>query len=248
MKNERSKAFWSTRVGKVLIGGVVAIGTSILGTLSANASLLDELKQFNSNILKQFSIASEALATNINNYTNIAIGDVKDLVGQWGQYDPTLLVKKIADSKSPQDYSNDVLEAGRAANALSAGQVLSKAAQDNAAQIQKKNTELNSNTVALADDVFNLGEEAQSSQSSQEILKKIARQMSGQTDINASLMQMSVLNANSNQELKMQTAAINQGIASNLEQEQGKNQKESIKELRESLSQVRSQWNNFNSH
>jgi flagellin-specific chaperone FliS len=141
-----------------------------------------------------------------------------------------------------------VLEAGRAVNALSAGQVLSKEAQNNAAQVQQQNTELNSNTVALADDVFNLGEEAQSSQSSQEILKKIARQMSGQTDINASLMQMSVLNANSNQELKMQTAAINQGIASNLEQEQGKNQKESIKELRESLSQVRSQWNNFNSH
>jgi flagellin-specific chaperone FliS len=140
------------------------------------------------------------------------------------------------------------LEAGRAVNALSAGQVLSKEAQNNAAQVQQQNTELNSNTVALADDVFNLGEEAQSSQSSQEILKKIARQMSGQTDINASLMQMSVLNANSNQELKMQTAAINQGIASNLEQEQGKNQKESIKELRESLSQVRSQWNNFNSH
>jgi flagellin-specific chaperone FliS len=248
MKNERSKAFWHTRVGKVLIGGVVVIGTSILGTLSANASLLDELKQFNTNVLKQFSIASEALATNINNYTNIAIGDVKDLVGQWGQYDPTQLVKKIADSKSPQDYSSDVLETGRAVNALSAGQVLSKEAQENAAQIQKENTELNSNTVALADDVFNLGEEAQLSQSSQEILKKIARQMSGQTDINASLMQMSVLNANSNQELKMQTAAINQGIASNLEQEQGKNQKESIKELRESLSQVRNQWNNFNSH
>jgi hypothetical protein len=248
MNNDRSKVFWNTRVGKVLIGGAVAIGTSILGTLSAKAGLLEELKQFNSNVLKQFSIASEKLATNINNYTNIAIGDVKGLMGEWGQYDPDKLAKKVAASKSAQDYSNDVLESGRAVNALSAGQVLSQEAQANAAKIQKENTELNKNTVALADDVFKLSEEAQSSQSSQEILKKVARQLSRQTDVSASLMQMSVLNANSNQELKMQTAAINQGIASNLEQEQGKNQKESIKEMSESLALIRTKLNNFNSH
>jgi hypothetical protein len=237
MKKDKRKAFWKTRMGKALMAGVLAISISLLSNSSARAGLLDDLKQLSSNIqnvFKQFNTLSEQLATNITNYTNIATSEVQSLLGEFGQFDPEKLTQKAISSQNSKNYYNDVLATGRAVTSSLSNRVLSQEAQKSAADLQKQNAALNDKTIAKADEVFFQGEDAQVLDSSQQILKKLSRQLSGQADISTSLVQMSVLNATDNQELKMQAAATNQGLAKSLEQQQGENQRKFLRGMSDS--------------
>jgi hypothetical protein len=230
-----SKIFWHTRVGKVLIGALVAIGAAILAPTSAKAGVLDSINKFNNTFFTKLATISGNLAKDITNYTGISINDVQDFLGARNQIDPQELAKKIANSKIGDPNSvgkNNTMEVSRAVNSTLSKQIFGKENQTNFEEALKVNKELSNNANDLAATNVADAKQAQTSQSSQNILKIVSYQLSDIMQANASLIQMNTSKSISDQQIQFQLAALNQNAADSSEHQLGADQAAFLRQMR----------------
>jgi hypothetical protein len=232
---KRPKTFWQTRVAKVLIGGMVAIGAAILAPTSAKAGVLDSINKFNNNFFGKLATISGNLAKDITNYTGISVADVQDFLGVRNQIDPQELAKKIANSQIGDANSvgkNNTMEISRAINSSLSKQIFGKESQENFEEAQRVNKELSNNANDLAATNVADAKQAQASQSSQDILKIVSYQLSDIMQANASLIQMNTSKSISDQQVQFQLAALNQNAADSSEHQLGADQATFLRQMR----------------
>jgi hypothetical protein len=127
-----------------------------------------------------------------------------------GQFSPLETIG-ATNKPSPNDLAglatNGIAE--KATASLAANQVLSKPAQEANKKIKDEILKLDQAASKVSDQVFVDARDAQKSSSTQDVLKLMSYQLSGQADIQAAQVRLMGLQNNSNQELLTQLAAAN---------------------------------------
>jgi hypothetical protein len=247
MKNNFKKSVKSlprSKKGKVLIAVMITlssfgiVNTAVAANNSGNG-LLDLLKQAGVIIgaLDSFTKVADEFKNGIQ--TVSTLGNPDSIRGILGQYAPELgeaqVDKKVSAADNSLTFNSNQGISSAATGKLAANQVLSISAQKSAKETKDKITELDKNTGATADLVFQDATDAQSFSSSQDVLKRISYQLSGQADISAAQVRLSVLQNNSSQEVTTQLGAMNSVIASTAERERGQLQAKSLAKAQDGL-------------
>jgi hypothetical protein len=241
------------------LAGVLAIGLVGASTVSAQGAgfnLNDLLgisgglkdNQIVKDVMSFYTKIGDTFSTEIQNYTNITQQAIDQIRGVQGQFTPIEAKKEIdqkVDPNNPLSVNTNIGKAALGTNENAGNQVLSKQGQEAIKATNKKMEKMEQLTTELSDDVFFAGVDAQGSSSSQEVLKTMSLQLSGQADIAAAQVRMSVVQNTSMMDLKMNTAALNVAAASELEREMGKNQADKIDRMNSSASHLSSVQRNL---
>ncbi len=230
LKSKKQKAL----VGVLAIGMLGGSGFSAhalnFGNLFGNlGSMSTELQ--NSPLVKDalsfYNDFGNTFSTAIQNYTTLPQTAINQILGAEGQFAPTDAkneTERKSDPKNLLDLNTKQGTAALATNELAGQQVLSKPAQDGIKKANQEMDDLDKLTVRISDDVYFASKDALQMESSQDVLKTISGQLSGQADIAAAQTRLSVIQNSSMQNLKMNTAALNVAAASQLERDMGKEQ------------------------
>jgi hypothetical protein len=257
-KTEKMKNKKFTKKQILVLAGVVSIGFVGMNTASARGAFnLGEFLAASSG-LKDNQVVRDVMAfynnlgntfsAGIQDYTTITQQAIDQVRGVQGQFAPTDTKKEIdqkADPNNPLSLNTKIGTAAWATNDLAAQQVLSKPGQEGIKAANEKMKVLEQLTTELSDDVFYAGVDAQGFTSSQDVLKTLSIQMSGQADIAAAQVRLSVVQNSSMQDLKMNAAALNVAAASQLERDLGKNQAEKIDKMNGGASHLSSVQRNL---
>jgi hypothetical protein len=250
-KTEQMKTRKFTKKQVAMLAGVVSIGFVGMSTVSARGAGFNPLdflaantglkdNQIVKDVMSIYNNLGNVFSLGIQDYTTITQQAIDQVRGVQGQFAPTDTKKEIdqkADPNNPLSLNTKIGTAAWATNDVAAQQVLSKQGQEGIKDANEKMKVLEQLTTDLSDDVFFAGKFAQDYESSQEVLKTISMQLSGQADISAAQVRLSVVQNSSMQDLKMNAAALNVAAASQLERDLGKNQAEKI-----------DKWNDYSSH
>jgi hypothetical protein len=199
---------------------------------SAN-SLIDQVRNAPgiSDVLKKVNEITTLFGPEIQKITNISQADFDKIQGVLGQLSPSAAKEAIDNKKATPESAPTTLHQGKsslAASELAANQELSLEAQ----KIRKQNIEEaaqlsdNANSELAASQAS--AQEAQSANSSQDILKLLSKQSSNQTAILAAQARLIALQNNNMQDLKTQMAVVNQANASFERRQEGEVQKKII--------------------
>jgi hypothetical protein len=209
-KVNKSKNFGKKAVATT----VMVLGFSAFGAMSAKAVTLQDLQKLLSdvgtviNAVSQITTIAESFSNIITNFSNIT--DVKSLTGVLGQFSPLETIGAV-NKPSPNDLAG-LATAGiaeKATASLAANQVLSKPAQEGTKKIKDEILKLDQAAAKVSDQVFADAQDAQKLDSTQNVLKQMSFQLSGQADIQAAQVRLMGLQNNTNQELLTQLAAAN---------------------------------------
>lgn len=209
-KVNKSKTFGK----KVAAATVMVLGVSAFGVLGAKAATLQDLQKLLGEVktvvsaVSQITTIAESFSNVIANFSNIT--DVKGLTGALGQFSPIETIG-AANKPSPNDLAG-LATAGiaeKATASLAANQVLSKPAQEATKKIKDEILKTDQAAVKVSNQVFADAEDAQKSDSTQNVLKLMSYQLSGQSDLQAAQIRLMALQNNSTQELLTQLAAAN---------------------------------------
>jgi hypothetical protein len=249
-KTEQMKTRKFTKKQVAMLAGVVSIGFVGMNTASARGAfdlgsfVLSSTGLNDNQIVKDvmafYNNLGNVFSAGIQDYTTITQQAIDQVRGVQGQFAPTDTKKEIdqkADPNNPLSLNTKIGTAAWATNDLAAQQVLSKPGQEGIKAANEKMKTIEQLTTNLSDNVFYAGVDAQSFSSSQDVLKTISIQLSGQADIAAAQVRLSVVQNSSMQDLKMNAAALNVAAASQLERDLGKNQAEKI-----------DKWNDYSAH
>jgi hypothetical protein len=218
----------------------MVLASSALGVSGASAwgnSLLNiDLKDFAplQQVLSFYDSMGRQFAAEFQNYSTITEAAINELIGAQGQFSPTQTKQETEKKFDKDNLLSSSINTGMTAlgtNDLAGQQVLSKESQEGTKTVKKEMESLDKLTVNVSDEVYYRSQEAQTSTSSQEVLKKISAQLSGQADIAAAQTRLSVIQNTSAQDLKVNLAALNVAAASQLEREMGKTQAEQIAKM-----------------
>jgi hypothetical protein len=212
---EAKKVKKSRNFGKKAVATtVMVLGFSTFGAMSTKAATLQDLQKLLSdvgtviNAVSQITTIAESFSNIITSFSNIT--DVKSLTGALGQFSPLETIG-ATNKPSPNDLAglatNGIAE--KATASLAANQVLSKPAQEANKKIKDEILKLDQAASKVSDQVFVDARDAQKSSSTQDVLKLMSYQLSGQADIQAAQVRLMGLQNNSNQELLTQLAAAN---------------------------------------
>jgi hypothetical protein len=251
LKSKKQKAL----AGVLAIGMLGASGFSAraidLGKLFGNLGTMSTELQ-NSPLLKDalsfYNDFGNTFSTAIQNYTTLPQTAIGQLLGGEGQFAPTDTkneTERKSDPKNLLDLNTKQGTAALATNELAGQQVLSKPAQEGIKKANQEMADLDKLTVDISDDVYFASKDALQMESSQDVLKTISGQLSGQADIAAAQTRLSVIQNSSMQNLKMNTAALNVAAASQLERDMGKNQAEKISQVNNQAAQANVVWRNM---
>jgi translation initiation factor 2B subunit (eIF-2B alpha/beta/delta family) len=193
---------------------VMVLGVSMFGVIGAKATTLQDLQNLLSevgtviNAVNQVTAIAESFSNVINNFSNIT--DLSGLRGALGQFSPIETIGAV-NKPSPNDLAGlataGVAEA--ATTSLAANQVLSKPAQEATKKTKDEMQKLDQASQDASKQVIADGQSAQTASSTQNVLKLMSSQLSGQTAIQAAQVRLLTLQNNSNQELLTQLAAAN---------------------------------------
>lgn len=199
---------------KAVATTVMVLGFSTFGAMSAKAVTFQDLQKLLSdvgtviNAVSQITTIAESFSNIITSFSNIT--DVKSLTGALGQFSPLETIG-ATNKPNPNDLAG-LATAGiaeKATASLAANQVLSKPAQEANKKIKDEIQKLDQAAAKVSDQVFADARDAQKSSSTQDVLKLMSYQLSGQADIHAAQVRLLALQNNSNQELLTQLAAAN---------------------------------------
>jgi hypothetical protein len=202
---------------KALVTSVLVVGVTTFGVAGAQAAtlqeLLNSLVKVNNAIQSVKSVADSfsGVITNLSGYT-----DVQSIVGLLGQFIPKETAQAVEkpNASDPSGKATFGITA-QATTDLAANQVLSKEGQAATQEVQTEIVDLNTASKDVSDVVFGQAQDVQGLNSTQDVLKVISKQLSGQADINAAQVRLGVLQNNSTQSLLTQLAAANLTNASN---------------------------------
>jgi hypothetical protein len=228
---------------KVAASAVLVLGLSTLGVTQAKAielkNLLDNISTVMTAIgnIKDVANTFSSVITTISGFT-----DIDSIVGELKQFMPDEAMNSVDKRPNAADPGGGTTfgTTAQATTNLAANQVLSKNAQLSNQAVQNEIGELNTAAKDVSDFVYDKSIEVQSLDSTQEVLKGISRQISGQTDINAAQARLGVLQNNSMQTLLTQLAAANLSNSSNEARSMAKARLELMKEDSEMKSEIRS--------
>ena len=199
---------------KAVATTVMVLGFSTFGAMSTKAATLQDFQRLLSdvgtviNAVSQITTIAESFSNVIANFSNIT--DVKGLTGALGQFSPIETIS-AANKPSPNDLAGlataGIAEA--ATTSLAANQVLSKPAQEATKKTKDEMQKLDQASQDASKQVIADGQSAQGASSTQDVLKLMSSQLSGQTAIQAAQVRLLTLQNNSNQELLTQLAAAN---------------------------------------
>ncbi len=205
----------SRKFGKrTVVTTVMVLGFSAFGATSAKAVTLQDLQKLLSNVgtvinaVSQITTIAESFSNIITSFSNIT--DVKSLTGALGQFSPIETIG-AANKPSPNDLAGLTTDgiAEKTIATVASNQVLSKPAQETTKKVKDELLNLDRAAAKVSDQVFADARDAQKSSSSQDVLKLISYQLSGQADIQAAQVRLLGLQNNTNQELLTQLAAAN---------------------------------------
>jgi hypothetical protein len=212
-RNKKSKK--SQKFGKkAAVTTALVLGFSTLGVTGAKAVSIQDLQNLLGNIgtvinaVQQITTIAEGFSNIITSFSNIT--DIASLTGALGQFSPLETIT-ATNKPTPTD------KAGLATNGIAekvitnvaANQVLSKPAQVATKKIKDEIQKLDQAAAKVSDQVFYDARDVQKLDSTQDVLKLMSYQLSGQADINAAQVRLGVLQNNSTQELLTQLAAAN---------------------------------------
>jgi hypothetical protein len=191
----------------VLVLGFTALGATQakaidLKNLLNNISTVTNAIQNFKNVADNFS----SVITNISGFT-----DVQSIVGVLGQFAPDKAMNAVDKKLNAADPGGGTTfgTTAQATTNLAANQVLSEPAQESTQKVQTEITELNTASKDVSDFVYDKSNDVQGLSSTQDVLKGISRQLSGQADISAAQVRLAVFQNNSTQTLLTQVAAAN---------------------------------------
>jgi hypothetical protein len=199
---------------KTVVTMLMVASFSAFGVVGAKAVTSQDLQNLLSNAqtvlnsVNSVTAIAETFSTAITGLSNVK--DVKGLTGALGQFSPIETIGAV-NKPNPNDLAG-LATAGIAEKAtagLAANQVLSKPAQEASKKTKDEIQQLDQASAKVSDQVFADGREAQNLESSQDVLKRISSQLSGQADINAAQVRLAALQNNTSQELLTQLAAAN---------------------------------------
>jgi hypothetical protein len=221
---------------------VLVLGLTTLGAVQAKAldlkNLLDNVSTVLSAIQNIKSVADNfsSVITNLSGFT-----DVQSIVGALGQFAPDTAMNAVDKRPNAADSGGGTTfgTTAQATTNVAANQVLSQQAQQSNLAVQNEINDLNTASKDVSDFVYDKSIEVQGSDSTQEVLKGISRQISGQTDINAAQARLAVLQNNSTQTLLTQLAAANLSHSANEARAMAKARLDLLKETTEMKAEIR---------
>ena len=162
-------------------------------------------------------------------------------MGALGQFAPDAAMNAVDKRPNAADPGGGTTfgTTAQATTSLAANQVLSQQAQQSGQAVQTEIKDLNTAAKDVSDFVYDKSIEVQGSESSQEVLKGIARQLSGQADINAAQVRLGVLQNNSTQTLLTQAAAANLVHSANEARAMAKARLDLLKETTDMKAEIR---------
>jgi hypothetical protein len=237
------KKIWS--FGKLRSWKVGAIAVLIFGLFSSQAKawtnpFLDQLIG-TGGLLEQLTKISEAFNKELRNITGITNEAIAQITGELGYFDPDKAPDKIEPPATLADPLQGVINTGMSEIATSrqaGSRILSSATQKFDKDRITNLTTAAKESVTLATEVDTVGTGAQNQQSSQEILKAMAKQNINISKIMADNVQMSLAGATDSQQSKMQLAALNQVMATVAEQGRSARQNQILQENKASLAAI----------
>jgi hypothetical protein len=233
---------------KAAVTTALVLGFSTLGVTQAKALDLKNLLNNVSTVLnaiqniKDVANNFSSVITNISGFT-----DIQSIVGALGQFSPDNAINSVDKRPNAADPGGGTTfgTTAQATTSLAANQVLSKPAQESSQEVQKEIGELNTAAKDVSDFVYDKSIDAQNLDSTQNVLKNISRQLSGQADINAAQVRLAVLQNNSTQTLLTQLAAANLSHSSNEARAMAKSRSDLMSENNELKAKVRAMRQNF---
>jgi hypothetical protein len=254
-KTPKKSKFWSRRPWKI-----TAIVTAITG-LFASSSLAFTLgdvnnwttsvwKDLNSEqgLLTQFRKASAEFNAEMKNFTGMSEAVVAAITGEGGQLIPDKTKQEVeqkAAANSPLGAATAQGVAAAAVSAKAASNILDESGQKfDSARIKAAISTAQEST-ATAKKVSDTGLSVQNAQSSQDVLKGLAKQLGDQSKINDAQVQLSLSIASDIQKTKEQAAATNLSLSEISKHQQGERQKQIINENRQGISSAKSQYKNI---
>jgi hypothetical protein len=156
-------------------------------------------------------------------------------------------VEKKAAADSPLGAATAQGMAAAAGSAWAANNVLSASGQKFDSARLKAAISTAQESTTTAKNVNETGVAAQSAQSSQDVLKGLAKQLGEQSKINDAQVQLSLSIASDSQKIKEQAAATNNSLSEMFKHQQGERQKQIINENLQGISSAKSQYRNINS-
>jgi hypothetical protein len=199
---------------KAVATTVMVLGFSTLGAMSSKAATLQDLQKLLSdvgtviNAVSQITTIAESFSNIITSFSNIT--DVKSLTGALGQFSPIETIG-ATNKPSPNDLAGLTTDgiAEKTIATVASNQVLSKPAQAANKKVKDELLKLDLASAKVSDQVFADARDAQKLSSTQDVLKLMSYQLSGQADIQAAQVRLMGLQNNTNQELLTQLAAAN---------------------------------------
>lgn len=223
----------------------------VVGDIRQQAnSLIDQIRNNPaiSSILKEVNNITNLFGPEIQKITNISQEDLDKIKGVLGQLSPSETKEAVDNKKATPESAPTTLNQGKtalAASELAADRELSLAAQ----KIRKKNIEevsqISDSTNSEVYESQTSAKQAQSANSSQDILKLLAKQSSNQSAILAAQVRLLALQNNNTQDLKTQMAVMNQANASFERRQEGEVQKKIIEQHEASVSTVKNKVRSY---
>jgi hypothetical protein len=206
---------------KAITTAVIVLGVSAFGVVGAKAATPQGFQELANtvrtvvntantviNAVNQITTIADSFSNVINNFSNIT--DLNGLRGALGQFAPIETIGAV-NKPSPNDLAG-LATAGVAevaTTSLAANQVLSKPAQEATKKIKDEIQKIDQGAEEARERVVADGQSAEGASSSQDVLKRISSQLSGQSAIQAAQVRLLAVQNNSNQELLTQLAAAN---------------------------------------
>jgi hypothetical protein len=249
--------FWQRRPWK--IGAIVTAITGLFASSSLAFTLGDVnnwstsvWKDLNSEqgLLTQFRKASAEFNAEMKNFTGMSEAVVAAVTGEGGQLIPEKTkenVEKKAAADSPLGAATSQGMAAAAGSAWAANNILSDSGQKfDAARLKVAISKAQESTTT-AKKINETGLAVQSAQSSQDVLKGLAKQLGEQSKINDSQVQLLLSIASDLQKNKELGAATNNSLSEMAKHQYGERQKQIINENLQGISSAKSQYRNINS-
>jgi hypothetical protein len=243
-KNNRS-----AKKSRLWIIGIVT--TLMIGGFSSNAHAID-IGKFTSSLLTQLKSNSviSGIAGELNrisgmflpavkNFTGLTDADIGTIRGVLGQIAPSDAKKEIDNKTDPNNPLATVAKQGHTSVAVSgsvADQVLSKEAQEANKKSTDEVTTLVENSETVAVEATDNAATAQDLSSSQDVLKILSKQSSGQSSLLAAQIRIAAFQNSNLQEIKTQLAASNLANSSSAERVVGEQQEKLVKENQKTTS------------
>ncbi len=218
-----------SRSKKAVAAVTLAIGLSLGGAVSARAI---EIAQ----ILQQINNLSNQLSQGLQTFANVQ--NIASLLGILKLPSPQEAKSAIAGTFAADDLqavSGNLVGAINSVNTsnLASEKIWSKQGQEEQQKIIDEAIGLDRTNVANSDESVREGAAAQGSESSQEVLKAISKQLGRQAVISSDQMRLAVIQNSLTQESNLQIAAANGNNASTQETLAGKQRADDVRKQNE---------------